>query len=306
MAYTNIDPAAYTRRPTRWHVSPAGTPTYSELATEIRFDDEGTGEYIVLAQGRRSTGEIEIKPEEWPALSDAISHAISQCLCSETQPARSHVTSPERLREIAQLMDHTAMRLDALAERISAASGGLVPEGGTAQDAGAAFWTQRHRPIPCRRSSWTASASASMPGSGCRRMSGTYAGTAANRKSRYRHGPANMPASACSSHGRPGALRWGWRPAMTEQRQRTLWDDGFACGIACSLEPTAQRTAGSKSTAGRMSWTSAVGRVSPKPTSCGRWAAWPVAHKSGSRGCGLRMQCSHRSSGGIPEFHTSR
>jgi len=28
---------------------------------------------------------------------------------------------------------------------------------------------------------------------------------------------------------------------MTEQRQRALWDDGFACGIACSLDPAVRR-----------------------------------------------------------------
>jgi len=118
----------YMRRPTRWHIVLAGEPTYSELATEIRLDDEGGGEFVVLAQGRFSTGEIAINPEEWPALSDAISHAISHCLCSETQPARSPVTAVSRLREIAQLLEHTADRLDALAEQVSAASGGLVPE----------------------------------------------------------------------------------------------------------------------------------------------------------------------------------
>lgn len=119
---------AYTRRPTRWHVAPEGEPTYSELATEIRLDDEGEGEYVVLAQGRSNTGEVSINPEEWPALSDAIGHAMSHCLCSETQPARSPVTAVSRLREIASLLEHTADRLDALAEQVNAASGGMVPE----------------------------------------------------------------------------------------------------------------------------------------------------------------------------------
>jgi len=119
---------AYQRRPTRWHIVPAGEPTYSELATEIRLDDEGGGEYVVLAQGRRNTGEVSITPQEWPALDDAIGHAMSHCLCSETQLARSPVTAVTRLQEIDLILKHVANRLDALAEQVSAASGGLVPE----------------------------------------------------------------------------------------------------------------------------------------------------------------------------------
>jgi len=123
-----VTETAYQRRATRWHIGPAGDPTYSELTTEIRIDDEGDGEYVVLAQGGSNAGQVSISPEEWPALADGIGNAMSNCLCSEAQPARSPVTAVSRLREIAQLLEHIADRLDALAEQVSAASAGLVPE----------------------------------------------------------------------------------------------------------------------------------------------------------------------------------
>jgi len=119
----------YETRTTRWVFGPAGHPQYSDLATEIRLEDEGGGQYVVACQpGRVSADGIAVIPAEWPALSDAISHAMSQCVTAERNPPRSPVPVPERLREIAQLYAHLGQRLDALAELVDVHSGGVIPE----------------------------------------------------------------------------------------------------------------------------------------------------------------------------------
>jgi len=118
---------AYTTRPTRWLFSQTGNHG-ADIETEIRIQSEGAGEYVVVAQWAFGADGIGINPEMWPALSDTISYAMSHCLCSKSEFARSPVTAPQRLREIADLLEHAASRLGALAEQVSAASSWLVPE----------------------------------------------------------------------------------------------------------------------------------------------------------------------------------
>ena len=61
-------------------VAPDTEPTYSERATKVSIDDESGGEFVIVEQnGRADTGRIEIAPEEWPMLSDAIDTMISAC-----------------------------------------------------------------------------------------------------------------------------------------------------------------------------------------------------------------------------------
>lgn len=70
----------YECRVTQWTVGPVGEATYSERATVISIDDEAGGEFVVVCQSSRSDrGRIAIDPGEWPALRDAIEHAIGQC-----------------------------------------------------------------------------------------------------------------------------------------------------------------------------------------------------------------------------------
>lgn len=70
----------YETRVTKLVVLPVGQATYSEMATEIEICDEDAGEFVEVAQyGRIDIGKIQINPEEWPALRDAIDRLIAEC-----------------------------------------------------------------------------------------------------------------------------------------------------------------------------------------------------------------------------------
>lgn len=61
-------------------VAPEGEPTFSEMATTIKIEDESAGEFVVVIQsGRTDVGKISINPEEWPAMRDAIDRLIAEC-----------------------------------------------------------------------------------------------------------------------------------------------------------------------------------------------------------------------------------
>lgn len=70
-----------TTRNTRVTVLPVGEPIFSEMATHISIEDEGTGEYIRLTQfnGMTEKGEVNINPEEWLTLRGAINTMVSSC-----------------------------------------------------------------------------------------------------------------------------------------------------------------------------------------------------------------------------------
>lgn len=59
-------------------VQKEGEPIDGEMNTEIRIDDEGTGEFLILRQEGRAgkEREIAINPEEWPALREAIERML--------------------------------------------------------------------------------------------------------------------------------------------------------------------------------------------------------------------------------------
>lgn len=67
-------------RPISWAVAPQGEPTYSEMATTICIEDEAGGEFVEVCQsGRAGLGKIQINPDEWLSLRDAIDNAIKSC-----------------------------------------------------------------------------------------------------------------------------------------------------------------------------------------------------------------------------------
>lgn len=70
----------YETRVTALVVLPVGQPTFSEMATTVEICDEAAGEFVEVKQrGRIDIGKIQINPEEWPALRDAIDRLIAEC-----------------------------------------------------------------------------------------------------------------------------------------------------------------------------------------------------------------------------------
>ena len=72
-----------TCRPTQWTFLPEGEAIYSEHAMTITICDDAAGEYVEVEQLRDDMGKISIDVAEWPALRDAIDHAIGQCTVNE-------------------------------------------------------------------------------------------------------------------------------------------------------------------------------------------------------------------------------
>ena len=55
-------------------------PSFSEMATIVRIEDEAGGEFVEVEQeGRTDIGKIQITPEEWPMLRQAIDEMIALC-----------------------------------------------------------------------------------------------------------------------------------------------------------------------------------------------------------------------------------
>lgn len=51
--------------------------TISELSTRVSIHDEGGGEFVSVSQV--NIGEIDINPDEWPMLRQAIDEMIKEC-----------------------------------------------------------------------------------------------------------------------------------------------------------------------------------------------------------------------------------
>jgi len=61
-------------------VVPVRQPAHSEMATTVEIVDEAAGEFVEVEQhGRVDIGKIQINPEEWPALREAIDRMIKEC-----------------------------------------------------------------------------------------------------------------------------------------------------------------------------------------------------------------------------------
>lgn len=69
------------QRFTQITVLPEGEPISSEMATRITIEEEGGGEYVKVAQYayRPENGEININPDEWSEIRDAIDIMIAAC-----------------------------------------------------------------------------------------------------------------------------------------------------------------------------------------------------------------------------------
>ena len=72
---------AYTSRPTRFVVAPAGEPIFSSFATTIEIDDEAGGEFVRVRQlpEENLPQVININVDEWPAIRSAINRAVRLC-----------------------------------------------------------------------------------------------------------------------------------------------------------------------------------------------------------------------------------
>ena len=61
-------------------VNKTSEPSFSEMATTVRIEDESGGEFVEVEQeGRTDIGKIQITPEEWPMLRKAIDMIIAEC-----------------------------------------------------------------------------------------------------------------------------------------------------------------------------------------------------------------------------------
>jgi hypothetical protein len=70
----------YSLRVTAWAYGPSGEPLYSEMQTVIEIVTEAAGEFVEVSQhGHTDLGKIQINPDEWPGLRDAIEHAVALC-----------------------------------------------------------------------------------------------------------------------------------------------------------------------------------------------------------------------------------
>ena len=57
-------------------VKPKTKSIYSDLATEISIEDEGAGCFVKVVQCPDNTQTIQIDPEEWPTIKDAIERMV--------------------------------------------------------------------------------------------------------------------------------------------------------------------------------------------------------------------------------------
>lgn len=70
----------YETSPTCLVVAPKGEPIFSETATHVRIADEAGGEFVEVEQSASTDlGKIQINPEEWPVLRNAIDQLIASC-----------------------------------------------------------------------------------------------------------------------------------------------------------------------------------------------------------------------------------
>ena len=62
-------------------VNKPAEPIFSEMATKVEICDEASGEFLKVSQcnDNSENGTIQITPEEWPGLRDAIDMMIKEC-----------------------------------------------------------------------------------------------------------------------------------------------------------------------------------------------------------------------------------
>ena len=70
----------YIKRAIKWTVVREKEPLFDELATDIEIVvDEAAGEFVEVTQHVEGSGKIQIDPEEWPAIREAIDCAVKLC-----------------------------------------------------------------------------------------------------------------------------------------------------------------------------------------------------------------------------------
>ena len=75
-----------TTRSVKWTVGAFDEAVDSEALTSVEIIDEGAGEFVQVSQSDPDgiTMHVNISPDEWPELLNAISHAIK--MCQEAKP----------------------------------------------------------------------------------------------------------------------------------------------------------------------------------------------------------------------------
>lgn len=69
----------YIKRAIKWTVAREKVPLFDELATDIEIVGEGAGEFVEVKQHTEESGKVQIDPEEWPAIREAIDCAVKLC-----------------------------------------------------------------------------------------------------------------------------------------------------------------------------------------------------------------------------------
>ena len=69
----------YIKRAIKWTVVREKEPLFDILATDIEIVGEGAGEFVEVKQHTEESGKVQIDPEEWPAIREAINCAVKLC-----------------------------------------------------------------------------------------------------------------------------------------------------------------------------------------------------------------------------------
>ena len=66
----------YIKRAIKWTVVREKELPVDILATDIEIVGEGAGEFVEVTQHTEESGKVQIDPEEWPAIREAIDCAV--------------------------------------------------------------------------------------------------------------------------------------------------------------------------------------------------------------------------------------
>ena len=69
----------YIKRAIKWTVVREKELPVDILATDIEIVGEGAGEFVEVKQHTEESGKVQIDPEEWPAIREAIDCAVKLC-----------------------------------------------------------------------------------------------------------------------------------------------------------------------------------------------------------------------------------
>jgi hypothetical protein len=69
----------YIKRTIKWTVVREKETLLDALATDIEIVCEGAGEFVEVTQHTEESEKVQIDPEEWPAIREAINCAVKLC-----------------------------------------------------------------------------------------------------------------------------------------------------------------------------------------------------------------------------------